>query len=58
MVQWLKVLAALPEDLSLILSIHMADHNHDSMPSSDLHECQVCTWCPDIHTKHPYIYIK
>jgi hypothetical protein len=27
MVQWLRVLNALPEDLGLVLSTHMASHN-------------------------------
>lgn len=58
MLQQLKAPAALPEDLSPNLSIHMADQNHDSMPSSDLHECQVSTWCPDIHTGKTPIYSK
>ena len=28
MAQWLRALAALEEDLGLVLSIHMAVHNH------------------------------
>jgi hypothetical protein len=46
--QWLETQAALPEDLDMISSNHMAAHNHvtlvpvDPTPSSGLHKQCMC----------------
>ena len=58
MAQWLRALAALPEDQGLILSIHMRITTHsqpavtpvsgDPIPFSDLHRYQAGTWYTDM----------
>lgn len=62
-----KSTVALPEDLDLVASTHMAAHDHlqvpgDSMPSSGLCRYYEYTWCTYIHVSkmviNLYIYEK
>jgi hypothetical protein len=59
-----SALAALPEDLSSIPSIHMVAHNHlqlqlqrDQTPSSGLWD-MVPMWCPSTQAYSKPMYIK
>ena len=67
MAQWLRALAALPENLGSIPSIHVAAHKYLKLSSkaADNHfwplqatpVYQAHTWYTDIHTGNIYIYM-